>query len=339
MNTSNLQPPSHTKKTTGTKDPFAKPVQRSLSSQLDITIPSTFSPGNRITLYCGDCMEFLQTIPDESVQLVVTSPPYNIGKEYEDVLDIEVYKAQQRQVIEQCIRVLKPEGSICWEVENYVDDGEIIPLDILLYDCFKENGLQLRNRIVWRFGHGLHCKNRFSGRYETIVWFTKSDDYVFNLDPVRVPQKYPGKRHYKGPNKGKYSGNPKGKNPSDVWNIPNVKANHVEKTDHPCQFPVALIQRLVLSMTNEDDLVFDPFIGVGTTAVAAVVNGRRAAGAEIVKHYYDLAVERIKKAFAGELKIRPDKPVYKPPKSSKLTVNPWKNRNQQTLVRDEGEAR
>jgi adenine-specific DNA-methyltransferase len=304
--------------------------QKSLSSQLDIAIPSAFSPGNKVTLYHGDCVEFLQTIPDKSVQLVVTSPPYNIGKEYEKILDIETYKAQQRRVIEQCIRILKPKGSICWQVGNYVSSGEIIPLDILLYDCFKENGLKLRNRIVWRFGHGLHCKNRFSGRYETINWFTKSDDYVFNLDPVRVPQKYPGKRHFKGPNVGEYSGNPKGKNPSDVWDIPNVKANHVEKTDHPCQFPVALVQRLVLSMTNENDLVFDPFLGVGSAAIAAIVNGRRAAGAEIVKRYYDLAVERTRQALAGELKIRPDKPVYNPSPSSQLTINPWKDGNQNT---------
>jgi len=300
-----------------------RPVQISLSSQFDVEIPSSFSPENEITLYHGDCLELLQTMPDESVQLVVTSPPYNIGKEYEDVLDIEVYKSQQCQVIEECIRVLKSEGSICWQVGNYVNNGEIIPLDVLLYDCFKQNGLKLRNRIVWHFGHGLHCKNRFSGRYETINWFTKSDDYVFNLDPVRVPQKYPGKKHFKGPNRGKYSGNPKGKNPSDVWNIPNVKSNHVEKTEHPCQFPVALIQRLVLSMTIEGDLVFDPFMGAGTTAVAAIINKRKAAGAEIVKKYYDVAVERIGKAFGGELRIRLDKPVYKPPEKSGLTANPW----------------
>jgi adenine-specific DNA-methyltransferase len=300
-------------------------VQRSLSSQFDIVIPSSFSLKNEVTLYHGDCLEFLQTIPDESIQLVVTSPPYNIGKEYEDVLDIGVYKTQQRQVIEECVRVLKPEGSICWEAGNYVSSGEIIPLDILLYDCFKDNGLKLRNRIVWHFGHGLHCRNRFSGRYETVSWFTKSDDYVFNLDPIRVPQKYPGKKHFKGPNRGEYSGNPKGKNPSDVWDIPNVKANHVEKTDHPCQFPVALVQRLVLSMTNEGDLVFDPFMGVGTTAVAAIINRRRAAGAETIKHYYDIAVDRIRKAFIGEIKIRPDKPVYKPSQNSTLTINPWED--------------
>lgn len=301
----------------------AQVVQAALSSQFEIAVPSMYAPQNTVTLYCGDCLEFLRTIPDESVQLVVTSPPYNIGKEYEQVLDIDEYKDQQEKVIEECVRVLKPEGSICWELGNFVDNGEIIPLDTLLYDYFKSRGLKLRNRIVWHFGHGLHCRNRFSGRYETINWFTKTDHYTFNLDAVRVPQMYPGKKHFKGPNKGQYSGNPKGKNPSDVWNIPNVKANHVEKTEHPCQFPVALVQRLVLSMTNEGDLVLDPFLGVGTTAVAALVNARRAAGAETVERYYELAVDRVKRALVGELPIRPDKPVYKPPQNLSLATSPW----------------
>ena len=94
----------------------------------------------------------------------------------------------------------------------------------------------MKNRIVWHFEHGLHLKHKFSGRYETILWFVKTDKYIFDLDKVRVPQKYPGKVGYKGKNKGKYSGNIKGKNPSDVWIIPNVKSFHKEKTIHPCQF-------------------------------------------------------------------------------------------------------
>lgn len=290
-----------------------------------VRISDQFSEENEATFYLGDCLEFMQSIPDESTQLIITSPPYNIGKEYEDDLDIDVYKKQQIAIIKECTRILKPEGSICWQVGNYVNNGEIIPLDILLYDSFKSNGLKMRNRIIWHYGHGLHCTNRFSGRYETINWFTKSDDYVFNLDPIRVPQKYPGKRHFRGPNKGEYSGNPKGKNPSDVWDIPNVKANHVEKTEHPCQFPVALVQRLVLSMSNEGDLVLDPFLGAGTTAVAAIINNRRAAGAEIVEKYYYLAVKRVRQAAAGKLKVRPDKPVYKPPQNVGLTKNPWKD--------------
>ena len=110
------------------------------------------------------------------------------------------------------------------------------------------------------------------------MWYTKSDTYTFNLDDVRVPAKYPGKRSYRGENKGKLSGNPKGKNPEDVWEVPNVKGNHVEKTNHPCQFPVGLIERLVLSLTNEGDLVFDPFSGVASSGVAALLHKLKFLG-------------------------------------------------------------
>ncbi len=288
-----------------------------------LDIKTTFSPENIATLYKGDCLDFLRGIPDSVIQLVVTSPPYNLGKEYEKRLDIDEYVSQQGQVIDECCRVLKDRGSICWEVGNYVDSGEIIPLDILLYDCFKKNDLKLRNRIVWHFGHGLHCSRRFSGRYETILWFTKSDNYTFNLDAVRIPQKYPGKRHFKGPNVGKYSSNPKGKNPSDVWDIPNVKSNHIEKTIHPCQFPVALVQRLVLALSDENDIVLDPFLGVGSTAIAGIISKRKVVGSEIVREYYDIAIKRVSLAYEGRLKIRPDKPVYKPPADTSLTRNPF----------------
>src|SRR5439155_11443066 len=175
----------------------------------------------------------------------------------------------------------------------YVHNGEIIPLDTILFPIFRELGLKMRNRIVWHFEHGLHCTKRFSGRYETIVWFTKNDDYVFNLDPIRIPQKYPSKKHFKGPRRGELSCDPRGKNPGDLWVIPNVKSNHVEKTIHPCQFPVYLIERLVLALTNKGDWVLDPFLGVGSSAVAALLHDRRAAGADIVKEYMGIARERV----------------------------------------------
>ena len=221
--------------------------------------PQNLIHGKIFVLYQGDCLKLLKGIPDESLQLIVTSPPYNIGKEYEMKLKLSQYIEQQASIIKECVRALSVQGSICWQVGNHVDNGSIIPLDTILYPIFIDLGLQMRNRVVWHFEHGLHCSKRFSGRYETIMWFTKSSDYVFNLDPIRVPQKYPGKKYFKGPNAGKYSCNPLGKNPGDVWIIPNVKSNHVEKTMHPCQFPVELIERLVLSMSNEGDWVFDPF--------------------------------------------------------------------------------
>ncbi len=287
-----------------------------------LKIASHFDPVADVVLFEGDCLDLLRDIPDRFVKLVVTSPPYNLGKSYESRLDLSDYLAQQRRVIAECVRVLDEAGSICWQVGNYVDDGEIIPLDIALYPIFTEFGLHLRNRIVWHFEHGLHASKRFSGRYEVILWLTRGDAYTFNLDAVRVPQKYPNKKHFKGPNRGQLSGNPLGKNPGDVWQIPNVKANHVEKTIHPCQFPVELIERLILALTDEGDWVLDPFIGVGTTAIAALMHGRRAIGAEVVPEYVAVARDRIHRAERGELRIRPmERPVYDP-RAARVIVPP-----------------
>lgn len=293
-----------------------------------ISISESFDIVEQTVVYPGDCLNLLTQIPDRTLQLVVTSPPYNIGKEYEQKLKLDLYVEQQATVIEECVRALSDRGSICWQVGNYVDKGAIIPLDTILYPVFRDLGLRMRNRIIWHFEHGLHCKNRFSGRYETILWFTKADDYVFNLDPVRVPQKYPGKKYFKGPKAGEYSCNPLGKNPGDLWVIPNVKSNHIEKTIHPCQFPVELIERLVLSLTHEDDWVFDPFLGVGSTIIAAIRHGRKGAGAEIVPGYLEVTHDRIEKELQGILKTRPmDRPVYDPVQAgNSLTVAPWKTK-------------
>jgi adenine-specific DNA-methyltransferase len=184
---------------------------------------------------------------------------------------------------------------------------------MVLYPVFRDHGLHLRNRIIWHFEHGLHCSNRLSGRYETILWFTKSDEYVFNLDSIRVPSKYPGKKYFKGPKTGQLSGNPLGKNPGDVWIFPNVKNNHVEKTIHPCQFPVELVERLVLSLTNAGDAVLDPYMGVGSSLVAALLHDRIGYGCDVVQEYVDIAWDRIADLRNGTLKTRPmNKPIYDP---------------------------
>lgn len=301
-----------------------------------VEISEKFDPQKKFVLYQGDCLKLLKGIPDESLQLIVTSPPYNIGKEYERKLKLSQYIEQQASVIKDCVRALSLHGNICWQVGNYVDNGSIVPLDTVLYPIFIDLGLKMRNRIVWHFEHGLHCSKRFSGRYETVIWFTKSSNYVFNLDPIRIPQKYPGKKHFKGPNAGKYSCNPLGKNPSDVWIIPNVKSNHVEKTIHPCQFPVELIERLILSLSNVGDWIFDPFLGTGTTIVAALRHNRRGAGAETEKKYVDIAIHRIEQELQGTLKTRPmNRPVYDPIKAgNSLTVAPWTytNKPEQPLL-------
>ncbi len=270
---------------------------------------------------CKDALEFCRTLPSNSIKLIITSPPYNIGKEYESKRGIDEYISDLLPIISEFERILTKDGSICWQTGNFVDDGEVYPLDIYFYPYFKKLGLHLRNRIIWHFGHGLHCSKRFSGRYETILWFTKSDEYTFNLDDVRIPSKYPGKRYFKGEKKGEISGNPKGKNPEDVWkmtldrliddwdaqiwDIPNVKNNHPEKVNHPCQFPVELVERCVLALTNENDIVYDPFCGVGSTLIAALKNNRQAYGTELEQSYVDIGMERIQKLANDTLRTRP----------------------------------
>jgi len=295
----------------------------------------SFSRDATIILFHGDAAEFLQTVPEKTVSLIVTSPPYNIGKAYEKKASLDQYRAGQSRLIGQLHRILKDNGSVCWQVGSYVDKGEIYPLDILFYEVFKLFGFKLRNRIVWHYRHGLHASRRFSGRYETILWFTKGDKYVFNLDEVRVPALYPGKRYYKGPKKGKPSANPKGKNPSDVWDIvsrdwqlgfwdiPNVKAYHPEKTIQPCQFPVELVERCVLALTRKGDWVLDPYAGVGSTLIAAAMHGRRSLGSERERKYYKICLERLEALRNGTLKLRPlGKPVHVPNGNEKVAQIP-----------------
>ena len=165
-----------------------------------------FKKQNEITLYNGDCSKLLKEIPDEAVDLIITSPPYCIGKEYENPHDdIESFKQQHTDIFDDLYRVLKIGGSICWQIGYHVSDKCVIPLDYIIYDLFtslsksKQHPFILRNRIIWTFGHGLNSTSRFSGRHEIILWFTKGDNKTFNLDCVRVPQKYPGKKAYKVP--------------------------------------------------------------------------------------------------------------------------------------------
>ena len=290
------------------------------------SVKSAFVEDN--ILFGLDVENVLDSLPEEPIfDLVVTSPPYDIGKSYEKKMPLDEYVSWQRRIVQKIYSRLKDTGSICWEIGNYINkDGSIIPLDIVLDTIFRELDMQLRNRIVWHFGHGLHSKTRFSGRYEVIMWYTKSDNYVFNLDPVRIPSKYPGKRYFKGPRKGELSGNPLGKNPEDVWDdIPNVKSNHVEKTVHPCQFPVGLIERLVLSMTNEGGLVFDPFAGVASAGVAAIINNRSFWGCEIVDDYVQIGKERLLQSVDGTVKYRKNKPLYNPSQSNLSKIpEEWK---------------
>ncbi len=319
---------------------------------------------NESCLWQGDVSELLDSLPrSNKFDLILTSPPYNLDKEYEEKKSFNDFLMWQEKIIVKLIDRLKPGGSICWQVGNYVENGVIYPLDIYQTPIFLDRNLKLRNRIIWTYEHGFAAQKRFSGRYETVLWFSKDEEYTFNLDAVRERQKYPSKRHSKGPKgplkataegtlgwrenrkdntrkiyiktkdsklslgsfdlkrevqvdrnsevnigdvilRGEPSGNPIGKNPGDVWNIPNVNSQHVEKTDHPCQFPVELAQRLILSLSNEGELVFDPFSGVATSGCAALLEGRAYWGCELQTKYNKEGLKRLKKAAKGDLNHR-----------------------------------
>lgn len=291
-------------------------------------------------IHKGDTFSLVRTLKNNSIDLTITSPPYNIGKVYEKRASLEEYLTPYSDFANVLFEKTSPSGHVCWEIGNYVQDGEVFPLDVFFYHIFKEAGFKLRNRIIWHFEHGLHANKRFSGRYEVILWFSKSNSYTFNLDNVRVPSKYPGKRSWKGKDRGKPSGNPLGKNPSDlwkiieqnwdqeIWEIPNVKANHPEKTIHPCQFPIELIQRCVLALTNESDTVLDPFTGVGSTCIGSIIHRRKFVGFELEESYIEIAKKRIKAYLNGALKIRPlGRPVYQPTGKEKVSQIPeeWRD--------------
>ena len=308
-------------------------MQESLLKKI-IPISSSFSEEDS-SIITDDILRLADKMPQSFFRLIISSPPYNIGKNYEKKQKLQDYMDWQERVIAKLIDLLHPKGSFCWQIGNFVDKGEIYPLDMYFYPIFKKLGLKLRNRIIWHFNHGLHASKRLSGRYETLLWFTKSDDYIFNLDAIRIPAKYPGKKHFKGANKGLPSGNPKGKNPSDYWeliqsefdlgviDIPNVKSNHPEKTAHPCQFPVELIERCVLAFTNKNDWVLDPFGGVGSTLIASLKHGRRAVSVDKEAQYSRIARGRVKKFCADILKLRPmGKPIHVPSGKERVSQIP-----------------
>lgn len=288
----------------------------------------------------GDSNKIIPQLNGRKFNLIVTSPPYNVGKEYEKSIDFKKYQAEQKKIASFLVDRLADNGSLCWQVGTTKVNGELFPLDIFFYDVFKSLGLTLRNRIVWHYRHGLHASMGFSGRYETILWFTKGNDYTFNLDDVRVKSRYPGKRHYKGSKKGQLSSNSLGKNPSDVWaiseeqweiieedwvqgvwDVPNVKANHREKTIHPCQFPIELVERLILALTAKGDWVLDPFAGVGSAILASLKHERNAIGIEKYKKYLKIGEQRIEALFEGELKQREISKVYDPSLSPLSSVD------------------
>ena len=244
-------------------------------------------------LYNGDCTELMSKLPPNLINTTITSPPYNIGKEYEKIMTVEDYINWCSSWIEQIYNLTKKDGSLLLNL-GYLevkDKGRNVPIPYLLWD---KTPFYLIQEIIWNYGAGVSCRKILSPRNEKILWYVKDENnYTFNLDPIRDPNvKYPNQKK-----NGKLRCNPLGKNPSDVWQIAKVtsgsKRSSKERTKHPAQFPNELIDKFVQGFSNPNDIILDPFIGSGTTAEMSLKYGRKCIGFEIREDYCEITVDRI----------------------------------------------
>ena len=246
-----------------------------------------------VAIYNRDCLEGMKDIPEGLINTTITSPPYNIGKEYEDRIKLDDYLSWCESWIKQIHRVTSNDGTF-WLNIGYLEvegKGLAVPIPYLLWDRTPFYFLQ---EVVWNYAAGVACRKRFSPRNEKLLWYVKdSKNYTFNLDDVRDPDvKYPNQMK-----NGKLRCNPLGKNPSDVWQITKVTSGKnrasVERTPHPAQFPVMLVERMLKASSNPGDVILDPFMGSGSTAECALRNGRYVIGFELEPKYIGYAGQRI----------------------------------------------
>jgi adenine-specific DNA-methyltransferase len=246
-----------------------------------------------VAIYNRDCVEGMRDLPPGVIDLTVTSPPYNIGKEYEAPLPLPAYLDWSERWIKSVHRVTRFNGSF-WLNLGYVDiegRARAVPLPYLIWDRVP---FYLIQEIIWHYGAGVAAKQAFSPRNEKFLWYVKSQDsYTFNLDEIRDPDvKYPNQKK-----NGKLKCNPLGKNPTDVWSLPKVTSgsnrSSKERTEHPAQFPVAVIERIIRASSNPGDVILDPFMGSGTTALVASKLGRRVIGFELSSRYLEIAARRL----------------------------------------------
>lgn len=253
-------------------------------------------PGCRV--YEGDCLNLMRKLPDGVIDLTVTSPPYNIGKEYEASRPIPEYLDWCEAWIREIYRVTSPYGAFWLNLGYFEVPGKAraLPIPYLLWNRVP---FYIVQEIVWNYGAGVAARRSFSPRNEKFLWCVKDPErYTFNLDDVRDPNvKYPKQRK-----KGKIKVNPLGKNPSDVWEFPKVTSGtnraSKERTDHPAQFPVAVIERIVRACSNPGELAMDPFMGSGSTAEVCLRMGRSVVGFELEPRYLETTRQRLRNYLA-----------------------------------------
>lgn len=247
--------------------------------------------------YLGDSLNMGEVVSSEEVDLIVTSPPYNIGKEYEEVMDLDDYLDFMRQWMQKAEDKLTPDGSFWLNIgfRKKSDGRQYVPWEYDVYPIIRdEMNISLVQQVIWHYKAGVNCKHRFSPRKETWLFCVSDlDSYTFNLDDVRVPAKYPNQKK-----DGELKVNPKGKNPGDVWDIPKVTSGKgrasPERTDHPAQYPEEVIERIIKASSDPGDVILDPFLGSGTTMKVARDLGRSCIGFELDEEYMnDIIQQRV----------------------------------------------
>ena len=230
----------------------------------------------------GEAIEELKKIESNTIDLIVADPPYNLNKNYgnkSDSKSFDDYINFTQQWIKEATRVLKPTGTI------YVFMGFRF-ISYLYKVMEKDNNLLFNNWICWYYTQGIGKKKGFSPRHDDILMFTKTSKYKFNLDAIRIPQKY-----YRSVN------NMRGANPGDVWEFSHIHYCQDNRQNHPTQKPEGLIERMVLASSDEGDIVLDPFSGSGTTLRVCQQLNRNAIGVELNEEYVAMTKERLSNEF------------------------------------------
>ena len=291
--------------------PFSKELEQKIDSRhsaieqvLRQILGKPFYSDIGFILYQGDSIEILEKLRthDLQIDLTLTSPPYNIGKEYERPMPVEEYVKWCSRWMGQIYDLTKKNGAF-WLNVGYLEvpkKGLCVPIPYLLWD---RSDFYLLQEVVWKYGAGVSAKRRLSPRNEKWLFYVKNPkDYTFNLDEIRDPNvKYPNQKK-----NGKYRCNPLGKNPSDVWEFPKVttgsKRSSRERTGHPAQFPLAVVERIIRASSNKAEIVIDPFAGSASAGIAAYGLGRVFVGLEINADYCQMAVDRFEE-FKNERRL------------------------------------
>jgi len=225
-----------------------------------------------------DCLEVLEQIPDESVQLIICDPPYNL-----DLADWDRhsdYVEWALSWLEACVRVLARTGSLVLFGGLQYQNEQTGDLQALMYAIRNRLPLRLVNLIIWHYRNGMSAHRFFANRHEEIAWYTRTRKYTFNLDAVRIPFAPEVKRAYLRDKRLNPESVEKGKNPTNVWDIPRLNGNATERVGHPTQKPAALIERIVRALSNPGDLILDFFAGSGVAAAVAMREARHSIVAD-----------------------------------------------------------